>query len=114
MDKVQCEVCGSKILQTTADRNNGLCAPCKKKILMPSESDIENKSKIKSILGVIILSFAIAVPILGTQKYFDYNQDHYILIAVYGMGFGFIGLYLMTAHWRYIQGYLRKTKQMDV
>lgn len=56
-----CSECGASILQTTADRNNGLCEPCVKEIKRVQEEE-QNKPMLRAC--ILIYIFAILTPSL--------------------------------------------------
>ena len=59
MDKVKCKDCGALILPNTAEKNNGLCMPCKKLTTVPEKSLPATKAMI--IAALILFANALFV-----------------------------------------------------
>jgi DNA-directed RNA polymerase subunit RPC12/RpoP len=70
MDKIPCIKCGALVMPATAERNNGLCAPCSSKVSVSPRK--------KAIVGIFVGSFFLIIGLgLGVWGHFGCKKlDH--------------------------------------
>jgi hypothetical protein len=70
MDKIPCIKCGALVMPATAERNNGLCAPCSSKVSVSPRK--------KAIVGIVVGSLFLIIGLgLGAWGHFGYEKlDH--------------------------------------